>query len=145
MKTTTTYSSGELRVLVAVLDKGEEAVKSITQLAVGHGISAASLTAIGAFRGVTTGCFDRHTTEYLETTIDDQVEVLSLLGDIAIGDDGPVLHAHVVLGCRDASTRGGHLLRGFVWPTLEVVITEAPAHLRRRLDPATGLALIDPQ
>jgi predicted DNA-binding protein with PD1-like motif len=69
--------------------------------------------------------------------------VLSLIGDLAIAKQRPKLHAHVVLGRRDATTRGGHLLRGEVWPTLEVVVTEAPAHLQRRTDPETGLALID--
>jgi predicted DNA-binding protein with PD1-like motif len=51
----------------------------------------------------------------------------------------------VVVGRRDGSTVGGHLLEGHVWPTLEVVLTESPAHLRKKHDPETGLALIDPQ
>ncbi len=53
------------------------------------------------------------------------------------------MHAHAVLGRADGSTVGGHLLEGEVWPTLEVVVSEAPATLRKRVDPETGLALID--
>jgi hypothetical protein len=70
--------------------------------------------------------------------------VLSLVGDVAVGDDGPKVHAHVVLGRADGSAHGGHLLEARVWPTLELVLIESPAHLRRRMDPASGLALIDP-
>jgi hypothetical protein len=70
--------------------------------------------------------------------------VLSAIGDIAEGDDGkPSLHLHVVLGLRDGSPRGGHLLQGFVQPTLEVMLIETPAHLRRTKRPELGIALID--
>ena len=73
-----------------------------------------------------------------------QCEVLSALGDIAIDDSGkPSLHVHVVLGLSDGSTRGGHLLEGFVRPTLEVTLVETPAHLRRKKRPELGIALID--
>jgi predicted DNA-binding protein with PD1-like motif len=58
-------------------------------------------------------------------------------------DGRPMVHAHVVLGLRDGSTRGGQLLRGVVRPTLEVVLRHSPTHLRKRHDPESGLALID--
>ena len=56
----------------------------------------------------------------------------------------PKVHAHVVVGKADATAHGGHLVEGVVRPTLEVVITETPAYLRRRFDAQSGLALIDP-
>jgi predicted DNA-binding protein with PD1-like motif len=90
------------------------------------------------------GYFTYDTKEYEHIVISEQVEVLSFLGDIAEGDSGPKVHAHIVLGKRDGSAWGGHLIRGFVRPTLELVVTESPAHLRKRHDPVTGLALIDP-
>lgn len=74
----------------------------------------------------------------------EQCEVLSAIGDVAIGDDGkPSLHVHAVLGLRDGSTKGGHLLDGIVRPTLEVTLVETPGHLRRRKRPELGIALID--
>jgi len=69
--------------------------------------------------------------------------LLSLVGDIAVAADGPKVHAHVVLGLKDGSVRGGHFLAGDVWPTLEVVVREAPATLRKTSRPEIGLALID--
>jgi predicted DNA-binding protein with PD1-like motif len=70
--------------------------------------------------------------------------VLSAIGDVAVGDDGKSsLHIHVVLGLSDGTTRGGHLLEGKVRPTLEVVLTDTPAKLRRKKRADIGIALID--
>ena len=55
----------------------------------------------------------------------------------------PSVHVHVVLGLSDGTTRGGHLLEGQVFPTLEVIIREAPAELRKVMKPDIGIALID--
>ncbi|MCW2935057.1 MAG: hypothetical protein JWM19_6019 [Actinomycetia bacterium] len=69
--------------------------------------------------------------------------MLSLVGDVAVGEDGPQPHVHAVLGLPDGTTRGGHLLEGLVWPTLEVIIRETPAGLRKAHRPEIGLAMID--
>lgn len=132
------------RTLIVVLDSGEEAFKTLAQFANTAGISAASLTAIGAFEKAVIGWFDFATKSYKKIRVDEQCEVLSAIGDVATGDDGKAsLHVHVVLGLSDGTTRGGHLLEGKVRPTLEVVLEEAPAGLRRRKRPELGIALID--
>ena len=69
--------------------------------------------------------------------------MLSLIGDIALEGSEPRLHAHVVLGLEDGTTKGGHLLKATVWPTLEVTLSETPGCLRKKHDDETGLALID--
>lgn len=136
-------SAGE-RTFVLILDPGDEAFATITKFTIEKGLSAASLTAIGAFSGATVGWFDLAAKTYRKIPIDEQCEVLSAIGDVALNDKGkPSLHMHVVLGMRDGSTRGGHLLEGMVRPTLEVTLVEAPAHLRRKQRPELGLALID--
>lgn len=143
MKARRLHDDGGLRVYVAVFDDGDEAVEGLTNLAADEHLDAAALTAIGAFSTATVGYFDRTSASYVEIPVEEQVEVLALTGDVALADERPKLHAHVVLGRRDGTTCGGHLLAGRVWPTLEVVLTETPAHLRRRIEPATGLPLID--
>jgi len=136
-------SAGQ-RTFVVILDPGEEAFAIISDFAKTKRLGAASLTALGAFSGATVGWFDLARNNYRKISIAQQCEVLSALGDIAIDDDGePSLHIHVVLGLDDGSTRGGHLLEGFVRPTLEVTLVETPAHLRRRKRPELGIALID--
>jgi len=129
---------------VAILDSGEEAFATLTKFANDAAITAASLTAIGAFERATVGWFDFEKKTYKKIEVADQCEVLSAIGDIAVCDDGKAsLHVHVVLGLADGSTRGGHLLEGKVRPTLEVVITDTAAHLRRKKKPELGIALID--
>jgi hypothetical protein len=81
--------------------------------------------------------------DYQRSAIDEQCEVLSLVGDIALDEGRPAVHAHIVLGRRDLSAVGGHLFGGRVWPTFEIVVTETPVALRKRMDPAVGLPLID--
>jgi predicted DNA-binding protein with PD1-like motif len=129
---------------VLVFDAGDEAFSLLSGWVEARRVGAARLTAIGAFERAVVGWFDREAKEYRRIPVDEQVEVLSLLGDVALSPDGtPVVHAHAVLGRADGSTIGGHLLEGHVRPPLEVVLDEAPAHLRKRHDDASGLALID--
>jgi predicted DNA-binding protein with PD1-like motif len=137
--------TGGRRVLVVVCDKGEEAVEAVTQTVRTHRIGAAQVTAVGAFSSAELGYFDRDRREYAPIPVTGQVEVLSLLGDIAVRDGVPEAHLHAVLGREDGSTMGGHLLRGEVWPTLEVIITEVAEELGKRFDPETGLALLNPE
>ena len=143
MKSRLLWEAGGERTFVVVLDAGDEAFAAITDFANKNGLGGASLTALGAFEKVTVGWFDLRERTYRPIEIDEQCEGLSLVGDIAIGDDGKAsLHMHAVLGLKDGSTRGGHFLKGIVRPTLEVTIVETPAHLRRRKQPGLGIALI---
>lgn len=132
------------QVYVVILNSGEEAFAALTRFANDANLSAASLTAIGAFERATVGWFDFASKSYRKIQVDEQCEVLSAIGDVAVGDDGKAsLHVHIVLGLSDGSTRGGHLLAGTVRPTLEVVLTESPARLRRKKRADLGIALID--
>jgi predicted DNA-binding protein with PD1-like motif len=76
--------------------------------------------------------------------VDAQVEVLSLMGDIATFDGKPSVHMHTILGRRDGSTIGGHIWRLVANPTLEVFMTVNRAPLVKKPDPASGMRLIDP-
>ena len=80
---------------------------------------------------------------WADVEISEQVEVLSLVGDIALNKGKPKVHAHVVVGKSDGTAHGGHLLEAHVRPTLEVIVVESPEHIVRRTDSETGLALID--
>ncbi|MFH1340906.1 MAG: PPC domain-containing DNA-binding protein [Pseudomonadota bacterium] len=144
MKSKVVSNNAQQRTIIVVLETGEEAFATLTLFANATGISGASLSAIGAFENAVIGWFDIATKSYRKIRVDEQCEVLSALGDVAIGDDGKAsLHVHVVLGLSDGTTRGGHLLEGKVRPTLEVVLEEASADLRRRKRPELGIALID--
>ena len=144
MKTALLDERGGLRTFVVVLATGEEAVKALTSFAVDQRLAASHFTAIGAFSRAVVAYFDWSAKQYRHMSIGEQVEVLSLIGDITIEDNKPKLHAHVVVGKADATAHGGHLIEASVRPTLEIVVTETPRPLHRRFDPESGLALIDP-
>lgn len=138
------HETDGLRTFVAIFDKGNEPQSLLTEFASDQDVTGASFTAVGAFSEAKLAYFDREAGDYLDIPVEGQVEVLSMIGDVALSDDVPEVHAHVVVGRRDGSVLGGHLKSAEVFPTLEVVLTETPAHLRKRHDPATGLTLIDP-
>lgn len=131
------------RTFVLACDRGDDPLEALGVAAKRFDLSAASLSGIGAFSAVTLGFFDRARRDYARRVIREQVEVVSLTGNVALDGGEPRVHAHVVVARFDGSALGGHLLGGTVDPTLEVMIMESPATLRRRLDPATGLALLD--
>lgn len=145
-----------LRKFVLVLDAGEEAVAAIKAFASAQDLEGSSVTGIGAFEICSFGHFNPATKEFTRNDIDVQAEVLALVGNIAgpdggadsdgdgDDDDGPHLHLHCVVGLRDATTRGGHLIQGIVRPTMELIIEESAVHMSRGLDRATGLVLLQP-
>jgi uncharacterized protein len=132
------------RTFAVILRTGDEAMSCLQDFAIGERISAAQLTAIGAFRKAQLAYFDWDQKRYLPIPIREQVEVASLVGDIAVTDGKPSLHIHAVLGRRDGTALAGHLQEGHVRPTLEVIVSESPAHLRKVVDSESGLALISP-
>jgi len=130
------------RSYALVFETGDEPVSLLERFAVEHKLAAARFTAIGAFSHAVLGYFDWQRKQYERIPVGEQVEVLSLVGDVALDGEKPKIHAHVVLGKRDGSAHGGHLLEAKVRPTLELMLVESPAHLRKRHDPDSGLALI---
>jgi hypothetical protein len=131
------------KTFVLVFDEGEEVLAGLKEFADSHQLKAAALQGIGALRHITVGFFDPGMREYRPIEIGEQVEVLSLLGDVTLDPQGQSqVHAHVVVGKADGTAHGGHLLFAHVRPTLEVIVTETPAYLRRHVDTRTGLPLI---
>jgi predicted DNA-binding protein with PD1-like motif len=132
-----------VRTYALVFATGEEAFDGLRKFADDEDLDAADFSAIGAFSAAVVGYFDLERNDYEPIRIEEQVEVLSIVGHVTREPSGRNVHAHCVLGKRDGAAVGGHLLEGHVRPTLEVVLTESPAHLRRSKDEATGLPLID--
>ena len=136
-------NDGDEKTFVIVFDTGDEVVAGLLDFAREHKL-AASLTAIGAFERVTLGFFESERKDYKKIFIGEQVEVMSLVGNITLEESGePKVHAHVVVGKSDGTAHGGHLLEAHVRPTLEVVLVESPTQLRRKMNAEVGLALID--
>lgn len=144
MKSALLHERDGLRTFVIVCEAGDEAMKVLTSFAAEQRLGGSHFTGVGAFERAKVGYFDWPTKTYQPLSIAEQVEVLSIAGDITLDQHERKVHAHVVLGKRDGTAHGGHLLEGYVRPTLEIVLVESPRHLQRRFDPSSGLALIDP-
>lgn len=136
-------NEGPERTIALIFDKGDEVVSTLERFAKEHGLTASRFSAIGALQSAVLGYFNWERKDYDRIPVEEQVEVLSLNGDIALDGAQPKVHAHAVLGRRDGSTVGGHVLEARVRPTLEVLLVESPGYLRKTCDRETGLALID--
>lgn len=138
-------NDGPQRTFALVFNTGEELIGGFSALVKEHNIHSASFTGLGALSRVVLGYFDWEKKEYRKLVFDEQVEVVSLLGNVALNEQRqPSLHPHMVIARSDAAAFGGHVLEAFVRPVIELVVTESPAYLQRRKDPESGLALIAP-
>jgi predicted DNA-binding protein with PD1-like motif len=127
-----------------IFSKGDEAFSGLNEFAEKYRVTSAHFTAIGALRGATLAWFSPERKMYKRIPVEGQLEVASMIGDIALFNGKPVVHTHMVVGLPDGTARAGHVLEAHVWPTLEVMVTVEPNAMRKRLDPETGLSLIDP-
>jgi uncharacterized protein len=143
MKSKLLHQENGLRTFALVFEKDDDVQKQLLEFANTNRFADAHLNAIGAFSQVTLGFFDRQQKTYKKIPIQEQVEVLAFSGNIVPQDGRPKLHAHVVVGKSDGTAHGGHFLEGRVWPTLEMIVSEMPVHLRRTHDDETGLTLIN--
>ena len=131
------------KTFILVFETGDELARGLLDFANQASLSAASFKAVGALSSVRLGWFSWDNRKYEPSvTLDEQVELLSLIGDVALKDGQPVVHAHAVIGRKDGTAQGGHLLEAHVRPTCEVILTESPIHLQKQIDPQSGLALI---
>ncbi|MCW2241622.1 PPC domain-containing DNA-binding protein [Azospirillum canadense] len=135
---------GPERVYAIVFQTGDNPIEGLKAVARDEGLGGSSVTAIGAFQRAVLGFFDFERKDYHRIPVAEQCEVVSLMGNVAEGPDGPGLHLHAVLGKCDGQAVAGHLLEAEVHPTLEVMLFGSPAHLVRRKDTETGLALLAP-
>jgi uncharacterized protein len=132
------------KTFAVVFDPGEEVLTGLETFANKANLTAARFTAIGALSDAVLGFFDLEKKEYHKTAVKEQVEVLMLAGNVASHKGKPKIHAHIVVGKRDGTAHGGHLLEAHVRPTLEVMFIEGPKILKRITNEAVGLALLQP-
>ncbi len=127
-----------------IFGRGDEVMAGLNQFALQKHLGAARITGIGGIQDATVGYLHKGDKEHTPIPIDQQCEALSMLGDIALFHNKPVVHIHMVVGLPDGSTRGGHLLQAHVWPTMEIIVTEYPNAMHKKVDAETGMAFIDP-
>jgi predicted DNA-binding protein with PD1-like motif len=137
-------SAGEAPAYLLAFHTGQEVMKGLVAFAKKYELVAGHLTGIGALSSAVIGYFDPEKNAYLRNQQNQQAELLSLNGNLALYDNEPFFHVHAALGLRDGSARGGHLFEAIVRPTVELVLTTSPRPVRREIDHDTGLPLLDP-
>jgi predicted DNA-binding protein with PD1-like motif len=130
--------------VVVVLATGEEVMESLTSVAREHAVEGARVAGIGALRGATLGFYDLARKDYDRFRIEEEVELLSLLGNISRFEGRPRVHLHATVSGRDGAARGGHVFDAVVGATCELFVSPLPAALERLQDDGVGLPLIAP-
>ncbi len=133
------------KTYAVIFETGDELAAGLKSFAEEQHLAGSSFKAIGALSQVKLAWFDWQKKKYQPSVVlDEQVELVSLIGDVALNHGKPQVHAHIVVAKRDGTAYGGHLLEALVRPTCEVILTESPRHLQKQLDPESGLPLIQP-
>src|ERR1700731_3012961 len=133
-----------MKQYAVIFYQGDEAFSGLLEFAEKYQVTSAHFTAIGALNGATLGWFDPQRKMYKKIPINGQHEVMGMSGDIALYQEKPVVHTHMIVGSPDGTTRAGHVLLAYVSPPLEAMVTVDPIAMHKRFDPATDLTLIDP-
>ncbi len=136
-------AAGGPRTWMLVFGKGDEVLSGLVEFVTREAITGGHLSAIGAMSSALFGWFDKDHRAYRNVVIDEQVECVSLNGDLGIAEGKPALHIHGAVALHDGSVHGGHLLSATVWPTLEVFLTETAIKLDKKKDAETTLELFD--
>jgi predicted DNA-binding protein with PD1-like motif len=124
-------------------EAGERATEAVLEVLRRERITYASLTGLGAVRWAKFSYYNATTRSYEDHEIDDQMEVISLVGNTTLRDGAPFIHWHVALARRDMTMIGGHFLDAVIRPTLEVWLRRESAEIHRVYDEASGLALMN--
>jgi predicted DNA-binding protein with PD1-like motif len=133
------------KTYAVIFETGDELASGLSRFATEQKLAGSSFKAIGAVSSVKLAWLDWKTKQYHPSVdLNEQMELVSLIGDVALKDGQPQVHAHVIVAKSDGTAHGGHLLEAHIRPTCEVILTENPLHLRKQIDPSTGLAMIHP-
>jgi predicted DNA-binding protein with PD1-like motif len=127
--------NGTTKVYFLVFAAGDEIMSGLNEFAQKYNVKSAHFTAIGDATSAKIGWYDGSKKMFKVNAINQQSEITSLIGDIAIFNDKPVVHIHINLAGEDGTVRGGHLLEAFVAPTLEVMMTVEPVRFIKKWIP----------
>ena len=134
---------GGEKTYAVIFGEGDEVLSGLTEFAERENVTSGNFTAIGALQSARFGWFDAAHKAYRDIPINQQVELIALIGDVGLVNGAPQIHAHGAVGLPDGAVRGGHLLQAFAWPTLEVFFTSYPAALVKKRDDGTDLFLFE--
>lgn len=131
------------KTIVLVLERGEDIVESVTDIAKEQGGKFGTVSGIGACDDVELNFYNIDTKTYEKKSFEEPLELISLLGNISHIDDKPFAHLHATFGTSTYATLSGHLTKAVVSATAEIVITMTDLDINRKHDEAIGLNLLN--
>lgn len=127
--------------IIARIDKGEEILEKVKEIALEENIKLASISALGAVNDFTVGVFKIDEKKYYSNSFQGYFEITSLTGTINTMNDEFYCHIHMSAGNEKGEVFGGHLNRAIVSATREMVITIIDGAVDRYFDEEIGLNL----
>ena len=127
--------------IVARIDRGEEILEQVKELARRENITLASVTALGATNDFTVGVYKVEEQRYYANEFRGNFEIVSLTGTINTMNGEFYTHLHMSAGNDKGEVFGGHLNRAVVSATCEMVVDVLDGTVDRQYDPVTGLNL----
>lgn len=124
------------------LAKGDEVVTSIKDLCCKEGIKTAQVNGLGAVGYLEAGLFNTDEKKYYLNKFEQDMEILSLIGNITSMNKEPYLHLHITVGDANGKAFGGHLNKAVVSVTSEIFINAYDVVVDRFKDEATGINLM---
>ncbi len=124
------------------LTLGEDFMTSVVAFAKEHTITAASFTAIGATQKLTLGYYELQKKTYIDRSFSEDLEIVSITGNIALKDGAPVIHAHGAFSNQEMQTFGGHIKQLIVGASCEIALTGYNGTIERAMNEEVGLPLM---
>ena len=129
--------------IVIRMDRGEEILSSLEELAKKENIKLAHLEGLGAVNDFIVGVYDVESKVYHKKEYKGTFEIVSLIGNINTMDGKFYSHLHIACADEDNHVYGGHLNKAIISATLELFITLVDGRVDRFHDERTGLNLFD--
>ena len=127
--------------IIVLMDKGDEILEKVREVAEKEKIKLADISALGAVSEFTVGVFDTEAKEYHANEFKGSFEIVSLTGTINTMNDEFYCHLHMSAGNEKGQVFGGHLNRAIISATCEMVITLIDGRVDRRFEKEVGLNL----
>lgn len=126
-------------VIALRLDKGDDITESVYTVAEKEGVKAAKVSGIGATDDFTVGVFDIAKKEYEKFDFSGNHEINALDGNITEKDGKPYIHLHLTATGKGGKVVGGHLIKGVISLTGEIIITVTDGKITREYDETLGI------
>lgn len=122
--------------------RGEEIMEGMKEFCRKEGIDAATFQAIGAVGEVELAFYDLEAKKYVTTLLTEDMELVSLTGNVSYMGNDMIVHNHGVFSVKDMSTKGGHVMRAVISGACEIVLHKIEGSIERSYDDETGLNLM---